>query len=171
MSEEGGVHSNLLPSPQREIQQQLSSKTMFQHQMDQQQSLLNQPIQQQLPHHTSLTTIDQSSPQLSALSSLPSSGQPNSHMAVPSHEQRQPDDQDTQQNHLISPQNKGEEEQEQTPRVLSTNMASFNVNGPSLLGAQGQEVLEQSQPMMLLHLSSTSDDWREDTYQKVNLGS
>ncbi|KAG2316396.1 hypothetical protein Bca52824_019518 [Brassica carinata] len=34
MSEEG-VHSNLLPGPQREIQQ-LSSKTMFRHQMDQQ---------------------------------------------------------------------------------------------------------------------------------------
>lgn len=158
-----------------------SSKTMFQHQMDQQQSLLNQPIQQQLPHHTSLTIIEQSSPQSSALSSLPSSGQPNSQIAVPSHGQRQPEHENLisqlmnngQQNHLTSPQNKGEEEQEQTPRVLSTsqqnNMASFNVNGPSLLGAQGQEVEQQSQPMMPLHLSSTSGDWREETYQKVIL--
>lgn len=74
--------------------------------------------------------------------------------------------QDTQKNH---PQNKGEEQEQTTPRVSTSqqnNMASFNVHGPSLLGTQSQEV-EQSQPLMLQHLYDV-DDWREETYQKVS---
>ncbi|XP_013644474.2 probable mediator of RNA polymerase II transcription subunit 15c isoform X1 [Brassica napus] len=95
-----GVHSNLLPGSQRQIHgrehhlpQQPQSSNYFQNQMDQQllkeevqppymqqqqQSLLKQPIQQQLPHQTSLSNIQQSFPQPSALSSLPPSGQQNS---------------------------------------------------------------------------------------------
>lgn len=169
---EEGVHSNLLPGSQRQIQareqqqpqQKPQSSNYFQNQMDQQllkdnmhhgnsrppyiqqqaqwqqPSLLKQPIQQQLPHQTSLSSIQQSFPQPSALPS-PSSGQQNSQllsrhnqfpaqrlhsshhqqqMSVPSQEQKRQEreqlinhlmnDQDTQQNQLTSLQNNGEQQ-------------------------------------------------------------
>ncbi|KAG2261244.1 hypothetical protein Bca52824_068323 [Brassica carinata] len=164
-----GVLSNLLPGSQRQIQgreqllsQQPQSSNYFQNQMDQQllkekvchgnvqppymqqqahqPSLLKQTIQQQLPLQTSMSSIQQSFPQPSALSS-PSSGQQNSQflprqnqfpaqrvhsshhqqqMSVPSQEQKRQgreqlishltNDQDTQQNHLTSLQNNGEKQ-------------------------------------------------------------
>ncbi|XP_033136480.1 probable mediator of RNA polymerase II transcription subunit 15c [Brassica rapa] len=75
--------------------------------------------------------------------------------------------QDTQKNH---PQNKGEEQEQTTPRVSTSqqnNMASCNVHGPSLLGTQSQEV-EQSQPLMLQYLNDVHD-WREETYHKIKV--
>ncbi|XP_024007618.1 probable mediator of RNA polymerase II transcription subunit 15c isoform X3 [Eutrema salsugineum] len=174
-----GAHSNLLPGSQRPVQgrQQLlphqpqSSSYMLQHQVDQQllkekirhgnlrppymqqqQSLLKQPIQQKPPHQTPLSTIHQSFPQSSALSSVPSSGPQNSQflprhqfqtqrvrpshqqqMAVPSQEQKQQEQEQligqlmngphTQQNHLPSRQNNGE--QQGAFRVSSSQIASF----------------------------------------------
>ncbi|KAF8105716.1 hypothetical protein N665_0157s0279 [Sinapis alba] len=164
-----GVHANILPNSIIQIQgreqllsQQPQSSNYFQNQMDQQllkeklchrnvqppymqqqahqPSLLKQTVQQQLPHQTSLSSIQQSFPQPSALSS-PSSGQQNSQflprqnqfpaqrvhsshqqrqMSVPSQEQKRQEreqlfsqlmnDQDTQQNHLTSQQNNGEKQ-------------------------------------------------------------
>ncbi|CAH8363095.1 unnamed protein product [Eruca vesicaria subsp. sativa] len=158
-----GVHANLLPSSQRQIhgreqllphlQQQPQSSNYLQNHMDQQllkekachgnvqppymqqqTSLLKQPIQQQLPHQTSLSTIQQSFPQPSALSSqqnsqllsrhnqFPAQRVHSSHhqqqMSVPSQEHKRQkreqlishliNGQETQQNHLTSLQNNGE---------------------------------------------------------------
>ncbi|KAJ0253993.1 Mediator complex subunit 15 [Hirschfeldia incana] len=93
-----GVHANLLPGSQRQIHgreqllsQQPHSSNYFQNQMDQQllkeevqppymqqPSLLKQTIKQEFPpHQTSLSSIQQSFPQPSAISSQ-SSGQHNS---------------------------------------------------------------------------------------------
>ncbi|KAF8094835.1 hypothetical protein N665_0351s0004 [Sinapis alba] len=114
-----------------------------------QQSLFRQPFQQQLNHHTSLSTIQQSFPQSSSLSSLTSSGQQNSQylprhqfptqrvysshqqqMYVPSQEQKQQEyeqlisqlmnGQVTHQNHLTSLQNNWEQQ---------NNIASFQEMG------------------------------------------
>nr|VDC58439.1 unnamed protein product [Brassica rapa] len=187
------VESSLGPGPQRQIQgrqqqlqkpqqQQLRSNTMYQHHGNQQQQSL-------LPHHRSSSPIKLSFPQSSALSSH------QQQMAVPSREHKQLErkyhisqlmnGQDTQQNHLTSPQNNGEKQ-----RISQqNNTTSFNVHGSKLLGAQGQEV-EKSQPLMLQHLNETQrfqaadcfvafqdstsktlnpsgGDWREETYQKI----
>ncbi|CAN7089523.1 unnamed protein product [Brassica rapa subsp. narinosa] len=152
------VESSLGPGPQRQIQgrqqqlqkpqqQQLRSNTMYQHHGNQQQQSL-------LPHHRSSSPIKLSFPQSSALSSH------QQQMAVPSREHKQLErkyhisqlmnGQDTQQNHLTSPQNNGEKQ-----RISQqNNTTSFNVHGSKLLGAQGQEV-EKSQPLMLQHLNET----------------
>ncbi|XP_056849436.1 mediator of RNA polymerase II transcription subunit 15a-like [Raphanus sativus] len=168
-----GVESNLGPGPQRQIQgrqqllqkpqkQQQSSNTMYQHQMDQQ--LLkgkihhgnHQPQQhhQQMPHHRSLSPIERSFPQSSALSSHPQK------MAVPSqqhkilerkhHISQLMNGQDTQQTHLTSQQSNGEKQR----TSQQNSMASFNVHGSSLFGTQGQEV-KRSQSMMLQHSNNT----------------
>ncbi|CAH2044906.1 unnamed protein product [Thlaspi arvense] len=116
----------------------------------QQQSLLKQPI-----HQTSFASIQQSFPQSSALSTLPSSGQQNSQflprhqyptqrvhpshqqqMAVPSQEQKQQhlitqlmNIQDTQQNHVRPRQNNGEQQQGAF-RVSSSQISSFQAAMP-----------------------------------------
>lgn len=163
----------LLPQQQQPEQHPQNSNYMFQHQTNQQllkekirhgnlrpphtqqpaqppqqqhhqQSLLKQPIQQQLPHQTSLSTTQLSFPQSSALSSLPSSGQQTSiqqnsqflprhqsptqrvrssnqqQMAALSQEQKQQEREklisqlmngpNTQQNHLTSRKNNGEQQ-------------------------------------------------------------
>ncbi|KAJ4888147.1 hypothetical protein Rs2_27895 [Raphanus sativus] len=164
-----GVHGRqqLLPQPQQQPQ---SYNDIFQHQKDQQ--LLNErihPLQppymqqhaqqyQQLPHHTSLSTIHQSFPQSSYLSSLTSSDRQNSQylprhqfptqrvhsshqqqMAVPSQEQTREEHeklisqlmngQDTLQNHLTSQQNNWEQQGRFTlSSSQQNNIASFQDN-------------------------------------------
>ncbi|WZZ36513.1 hypothetical protein YC2023_019914 [Brassica napus] len=125
---------------QGQVNQQLLKENIhhlqlpYMQQQQHQQSVLKQPIHQHLPHHTSLSTIQQSFPQTSVHSSLTSSGQQNSqylprhqfptqrvqsshqqHMYVQSQEQKQQEydqlisqlmnGQDTLQNHLTSQQN------------------------------------------------------------------
>ncbi|KAL0692510.1 hypothetical protein Bca4012_059690 [Brassica carinata] len=182
-----GVHPDLLsgsqihthgrqqfsPQPQ---QQPHSSSDKFQHQVDQQllkenihhlqlshmqeqQSLLEQPVQQQFTHQTSLSTIHQPFPQSSSLFSLTSPGQQNfqflprhqfptqrvysSHqqpMYVPSQELKRQEHEQlisqlmngqvTQQNHLPSLQNNGEQQGAFTvSSSQQKNIASFQEMG------------------------------------------
>ncbi|XP_056853045.1 probable mediator of RNA polymerase II transcription subunit 15c isoform X2 [Raphanus sativus] len=163
-----GVHGRqqLLPQPQQQPQ---SYDDIFQRQKDaqqhaymqqhaqqqyHQQSPLKPTVQHQLPHHTSLSTI-QSFPQPSYLSSLTSSDQQNSQylprhqfptqrvhsshqqqMAVPSQAQTREElisqlmnGQDTFQNHLTSQQNNWEQQGPFTlPSTHQNNIASFQDN-------------------------------------------